>query len=34
VKHKIDKSVGVIEAFATLGIEAAMNEVNKMEFEV
>lgn len=32
VRLKIDKAVEVIEAFATRGIEAAMNEVNKAEF--
>ncbi len=34
VKLKIEKSVEVIENFATRGIEAAMNEVNKVEFQL
>jgi PTH1 family peptidyl-tRNA hydrolase len=34
VKLKIDKSVEVIEAFATMGIELAMNQVNHAEFKL
>ncbi len=34
VKQKIDKCVEAIEIFATRGIEAAMNEVNKAEFTI
>lgn len=32
VLRKIDKSVEVIENFATMGIERTMNEVNKLDF--
>lgn len=34
VKLKIEKSVEVIENFATIGIELTMTEINKMEFVV
>ncbi len=34
LKLKIDKSVEVIETFATVGITAAMNQVNNKEFAV
>jgi PTH1 family peptidyl-tRNA hydrolase len=32
VRNKIEKSVEVIESFATIGIEKAMNEVNNLSF--
>lgn len=32
VKLKIDKSVEVIEQFATVGIQSTMNTVNNIEF--
>lgn len=32
VKTKIEKSVEIIESFAAIGIEQAMNEVNKLSF--
>ncbi len=34
VKHKIGKSVDVIECFATQGITAAMNQVNNQEYSL
>ena len=34
VKLKIDKSVEIIEKFGTIGLTAAMNEVNKLEFSL
>lgn len=34
VKLKIDKSVEVIEQFSTVGIEATMNSVNKLDFKL
>ena len=34
VRLKIDKSVEVIEQFSTVGIEAVMNSVNKLEFKL
>ena len=34
VKMKIEKSVAIIEGFATIGIDRVMNEVNKLEFVV
>ncbi|MDF2192258.1 aminoacyl-tRNA hydrolase [Paraflavitalea sp. CAU 1676] len=32
VKQKVEKSVEIIESFATIGIERTMNEANKLEF--
>lgn len=32
VKQKAEKCVGIIESFATMGIERTMNEANKLEF--
>ena len=34
VRLKIEKSMEVIEQFSTVGIEAAMNSVNKLEFKL
>ena len=34
VKLKIEKSVEVIESFSTIGIEATMNSINKIEFSL
>jgi len=33
VKFKIDKSIEAIEIFATQGLNAAMNTINKLEFD-
>lgn len=32
VKQKVEKTVEIIESFATIGIERTMNEANKLEF--
>jgi PTH1 family peptidyl-tRNA hydrolase len=34
VKMKIDKCVGVIESFSTIGLERTMNEINKQEYKL
>jgi PTH1 family peptidyl-tRNA hydrolase len=34
VRLKIEKCVEIIEQFSTIGIEATMNEVNKLEFKL
>jgi peptidyl-tRNA hydrolase, PTH1 family len=34
VRLKIDKSIEVIEQFSTIGIEATMNSINKLEFKL
>ena len=34
VQNKVQKSVEIIESFATIGIERTMNQYNKLEFEL
>jgi PTH1 family peptidyl-tRNA hydrolase len=34
VKMKIDKCVGIIESFSTIGLERTMNEINKLEYKL
>jgi PTH1 family peptidyl-tRNA hydrolase len=34
VQNKIQKSVEIVESFATIGIERTMNQYNKLEFEL
>jgi PTH1 family peptidyl-tRNA hydrolase len=34
VQHKVQKSVEIIESFATIGIERTMSQYNKLEFEL
>jgi PTH1 family peptidyl-tRNA hydrolase len=34
IRRKIDKCVEVVESFATIGLERAMNQYNKLDFEL